>query len=250
MIPRVDSRIVAYGRLAGYDISEYSSVGKRYTKTVEIPEVGKSVDVPDFEIEQIPSRKIVVVDNEGQPLPDARVGTSEQDWLDDKIVIWESFSTQPTTGPDGTCLLEFFQTDWTNGSVFVRSDMNGVAYVGRTAIDPNATEQIVVRAQPPGQITGKLSKNGKPAPGVSLVLYEMLKGKTSEWTSIGVRDQATTDERGQYEFQAEIGVQYMIVLKERDADGVQRTLHRITEATKNSVYAVSEIDITRLNETK
>jgi hypothetical protein len=244
IIPRVDSRIFANEALVGYDIG----TDRPYSKTVTIPEGVRSMDVPNLEIEQTESWQVLVVGDNDQPIAEASVCGYYEGWLDDKIVMWEPFSHTGRTDDEGGCRLHLKNVSWRNGFVSATYELNGATYVGRSAVEPNQAGPIRIRAQKPGKVVGTLVRNGKPVSGFGLVLYEMLDvpGKPPGWTTIGRRGDTKTDQLGRYSFEAPRGIRYVIATNERDADGKQKVLYRLSKPIVDRPTVAPEIDLAQL----
>ncbi len=249
VIPRVDPRIIATGYAVGYELGSDHGDPDRYSQTCDIPRDGKSIDVPDFEIVQIPTQSVSVVDEQGRPIANAEVAAWQDKWLTDEFVMRESLASPETTNDEGNCVLTISESSWTTGNVFAEYRVNNVTYLGRAAIDRNNNQPVVVRVEKPIRIRGTLSRNGSPAAGVELVLYELLKSERG-WKAIAMKGTDTTDAAGRFVFPAESGIPHVIALNQRDANGVQPTLHRITEPDAGVDHVVPDIDIASITQTK
>ncbi len=241
VIPRVDSQIVAAGSVPGYKIGPE----RTYSTTVEIPTEVKSIDIPEFEIEQSQSRTVFVVVDGNEAMSNAQVEALYPIWPTDDFVMYESLSPKKSTDEEGRCFLEFKHADCTTAIIRATGQRNGVEYSGRTEIQLEETGPVEVRLLPPVTIIGTLTRGGEPAPGVQLVLYETLNvtRNSRDWFDVGKRGDAVTDEQGKFEFSAEPDVQYAIALNQRSDVGKQRVLHRTPKPVAGERHDLPQIDL-------
>lgn len=245
VIPRVESKVSVRGRIDGYKLQDGPDPESRYSRIVRIPNDVAEIRVADFEIEQIKPLRIHVVDPSGKAVPGAIVTAYRQHWLDSKIVVWDSISQSQETGPQGLCRLHLKESDWDVAMVSASAVVDTSHIEGRAIVPTTDTDAIRVVVQSPSKISGVLLQNGNPAANVKLVLYEAINQK-GKWTTIGVRGDAATNDRGEYLFDAPVGRHYMVATKTRDQNGVQTILHRTTQLAPSTNYRVPNVDLSDL----
>jgi hypothetical protein len=244
--PRVDTKITLRGHIVGYQLQDLLDAEIDYERIIEIPEDVAEIQVLDFEVEQLQPLQILVTDASGQPVPDARARAYRQHWLDDQIVVWDSISSDQETGPQGACSLYLRESDWRVAIVSASAVVDHANVEGRAIVPSITTDSIRVIVEPYSKIGGILRKDGNPAANVDLVLYEAINKKEGEWTTIGIRGDTTTNDRGHYVFEAPVGLHYIIATKDRDQEGVQRIVHQTTRPITSENYRVPNVDLSAL----
>ena len=252
VLPRIESQVqvVALGHPGGYDFSldtsKRSNNQHRYSRQVDVGDDAELVDVPVFEVEQIPPRRVIVVDKDGAPVADAKVQAMLQRWLNGDFPIWEPFYFE-STDSDGNCVLIFYEANWRDAVVDASGTVDGQKVVGRASIPAENTGPIRVVVTRPVRIAGELVRAEEPAAGVKLVLYEAIQSASGDWKSNGLRGEVTTDRQGRYEFAATPGVPYLVATHDRKPDGTQTPLHWIRQPLTTNDYEAPAIDILRVN---
>ncbi|MGI9470426.1 MAG: hypothetical protein ACR2NZ_02760, partial [Rubripirellula sp.] len=242
IIPRVDSQVVAAGFKGGYKIG----YERAHRKLVDVPADGNELEIPDFELEQIAPIQVVVIGSENEPVPNAHVNCYGERWLNPEFPVLESLASAELTDKEGRCQLVLRDAQWERGRLMTQIELDGATYLGRAEIRAGDDATVYIRLRLPGAIKGTIVNGDVPTHGVGLVLYETVKFEKIGVRSVGRRGETETDERGRFEFSAEMGVTYVVALRQRDAAGVQLTLHKITEPTDLIDYRIPDLDLTEL----
>ena len=244
--PRVDAKITLRGHIDGYQLQDLPDPEINYARIVEIPVDVAEIPALDFEVKQLQPLQILVTDTSGQPVPDARARAYRQHWLDDQIVEWDSISLDQETGSQGDCSLYLRELDWRVAIVSASAVVDDANVEGRAIVPSITTDSIRVVVEPYSKIGGVLRKDGNPAANVNLVLYEAINKKEGEWTTIGIRGDTTTNDRGHYVFEAPIGLHYIVATRDRDQDGVQSIVHQTARPITSENYRVPNVDLSAL----
>jgi hypothetical protein len=241
--PRVDVTLTLRGHIDGYDLEDVPNPKLDYAHSVQIRDDVTEMSDLDFRVKQWKPLNIVVTDSAGQPVPGAKVSAYRHQWLDDRIVVRDSLSPSQSTGPDGTCSLLLRDLDGKSAIIVASANQDQLILEGHTALTSEPTDAVRVIIQPYSKLAGVLRRDGSPTDGVDLVLYEAIQKDSGEWTTIGVRGEATTNDRGRYRFEAPVGLRYIIATKQRDQNGVQRILYRTEHRITPEDYPVPNIDL-------
>lgn len=227
IIPPVDAAVTVVGERAGYVLRG----NKHDSSTVIIRDGVSEIRVPDFEIEQIPPVRVVVLDAWGETVRGARVSAQYHRWLTDDFVMVENLADQQPTNLSGQCSLVLLGKPWKSAEILAEHLIGGVRYSGRSPLRLGGGKPIQVVLRRPVQISGRVMRRGKPAGRTSLVLYEVLETNNSRrgWVSIRLVGEATSDTAGKFSFFGEPTVDYVIASKRRDKNGEQTVLHKIAE---------------------
>ena len=246
VVPRVATTITLSGYVDGYKLQDASNPPAEQTRVVEIPKDSEVIQVSDFEVQQYQPQNVLVTDTEGNPVPNANLRVLRERWLDDRIVTWQSISSPQQTDENGACLLQLSETDWNKAIVAATTGNGNDSLEGRAILDAGSNESIRVLVHPLGKVGGFLLRDGKPAAGIDLLLYEATQDGSGNWTTIGVRSNTVSDGRGAYLFDAPVGIHYIVATKDRDRRGKQRILHRTTQVTTADNYRVPDLDLSAL----
>ena len=160
-------------------------------------------------------------------------------------MVWQSLSSSQTTNGDGRCQLNLENVKWTSAHVVGEQVLDGIRYMGRTAMEPGDDKLITLHLHRPVQLSGKLTRGEEPAIGVGLVMYETLDSNNQPrgWSSIQRCGETKTDQFGRYSFACQEGLRYAIALEERDPQGVQQTLYRTPEILTAKPYSLPDLEI-------
>ena len=241
--PRVTTTITLDGYVDGYKLEDASNPPTEHIRTVEVPEDAQAIQVSDFEVAQYQPQVVLVTDTEGHPVPNANVRALRERWLDDRIVTWESISSSEQTDAKGACLLQLSETDWKKAILAATAGNGNASLKGRAILDARNNEATRVLVHPLGKVGGFLLRDGKPAAGIGLLLYEAIQDGSGNWTTIGVQSNTVSDGRGAYVFDAPVGMHYIVATKDRDRRGKQQILHRTTQVTTADNYRVPNLDL-------
>jgi hypothetical protein len=241
--PRVTTTITLDGYVDGYKLQDASDSQAELTRTVEVPEGVEVIQVPDFEVEQFQPLPVLVTDAEGNPVPAATVRALREKWLDDRIVMWESISRPQQTDDAGSCLLQLSNSHGNVAIVAATTDRKRESLEGRTFVGLPNNQAAHVVVKPLSKVGGIVLRDGNPVAGVDLLLYEAIESPSGKWTTIGVRGNTASDERGIYVFDAPVGRHYIVATKDRGRLGKQQILHRTIRPTTADNYRVPNVDL-------